>query len=883
MTVDDLNLTLASGAANAAAANGAGITVDGASATITYDGTNDEWDFNKDINVTGTATMDGLTVDGTAQVVATLNTSVNGSQLSFNDATAGTQPWKVGIKNDGTNDFLLYNLGSENVEIYTSDDLRQKIANNGDISFYDDTGSTAKFFWDASAERLGINTTSPTSALDVNGQGCFAKTYSYASTNYHIKLKSSYGSGISSYISNISSANRMDISAGGYYYGASLYQLTDGATGMGTINIGEDGTLIYQSITGATANSTVNPHERFRIDGSTGNVGIGTTSPGNKLEIQHGTIGTGNGSNNTLALRYNSTTLYGQHYMDANGLYHIRADGQGVAGGNLILGGDTSVQIWTGSTPESRVTVDSSGRVGIGCTPDAWSGYSVLQIGNGGALSANDDVTFLSANGYSSSTGWRYATTDEATLYQQQGGEHIWYGAASGSADAAISWSERMRIDSNGQVMIGHTSSFAHADADNLAIGDGTNNSGLTIYTGASKESSIIFGNAGTNGNIEAGIKYYHESHGTVANRRAMTFATGGSMAERMRIDSSGKVGINDTNPSQMLSVSGTGSTPPARFTATGNTNTLEVFANATASTSTGLLCNAGTNENDYSAKFRNYAGSTIMEVRGDSLVDTFGGIRLQDSNILAFGQSSDIRAYYDGTDSLYITAVNGTANKIKTNANETYIMQANGNQLITAIANSEVIINNDSSASIDFRVESDNEQYNFFCDASSEIIHFGEGTNSDVQSVIPAKTLAGRRHGYHGGNKLHAGQTFKYSESTGWTDAIKIDWHNVSWGAVCMRITGMYYYNASDNFSIVIGFQGYGQVGSSSYGSTSVSYDATSSGAMTWTNAIQLAQSATGETMIRQRAGDTTGDIIYRYEWQCYARSNQPILIIEQ
>ena len=57
MTVDDLNITLASGAANAAAANGAGITVDGASATITYDGTNDEWDFNKDINVTGNATI----------------------------------------------------------------------------------------------------------------------------------------------------------------------------------------------------------------------------------------------------------------------------------------------------------------------------------------------------------------------------------------------------------------------------------------------------------------------------------------------------------------------------------------------------------------------------------------------------------------------------------------------------------------------------------------------------------------------------------------------------------------------------------------------------------------------------------------------------------
>ena len=32
----------------------------------------------------------------------------------------------------------------------------------GDIAFYEDTGSTAKFFWDASAESLGIGTDSPT-------------------------------------------------------------------------------------------------------------------------------------------------------------------------------------------------------------------------------------------------------------------------------------------------------------------------------------------------------------------------------------------------------------------------------------------------------------------------------------------------------------------------------------------------------------------------------------------------------------------------------------------------------------------------------------------------------------------------------------------------
>lgn len=62
VTVDDLNLTLASGAADANAANGAGITIDGANAAITYDASNDEIDFNKDINVNNTVRVNGAGV-----------------------------------------------------------------------------------------------------------------------------------------------------------------------------------------------------------------------------------------------------------------------------------------------------------------------------------------------------------------------------------------------------------------------------------------------------------------------------------------------------------------------------------------------------------------------------------------------------------------------------------------------------------------------------------------------------------------------------------------------------------------------------------------------------------------------------------------------------
>jgi hypothetical protein len=75
LTVDDKNITLASGSANAAAANGAGLTVDcgsGTDATFTYDGTNDEWDFNKDINVTGTISSAGGTMTGALNIGAAI-------------------------------------------------------------------------------------------------------------------------------------------------------------------------------------------------------------------------------------------------------------------------------------------------------------------------------------------------------------------------------------------------------------------------------------------------------------------------------------------------------------------------------------------------------------------------------------------------------------------------------------------------------------------------------------------------------------------------------------------------------------------------------------------------------------------------------------------
>ena len=53
LDVADKNITVAKGAANSAAADGAGITIDGASATLTYVDSTGNFTFNKSVDVVG--------------------------------------------------------------------------------------------------------------------------------------------------------------------------------------------------------------------------------------------------------------------------------------------------------------------------------------------------------------------------------------------------------------------------------------------------------------------------------------------------------------------------------------------------------------------------------------------------------------------------------------------------------------------------------------------------------------------------------------------------------------------------------------------------------------------------------------------------------------
>jgi hypothetical protein len=116
------------------------------------------------VDVTGTLTSDGLTVDGDVLLngdrdLRLVGANPNaGSSFQYGEITLGdasSSQYSNHAKIIANGNYA----NQSNLEFHTSNNnsspLRMKISEIGDISFYDDSGN-AKFFWDASVEDLTI-------------------------------------------------------------------------------------------------------------------------------------------------------------------------------------------------------------------------------------------------------------------------------------------------------------------------------------------------------------------------------------------------------------------------------------------------------------------------------------------------------------------------------------------------------------------------------------------------------------------------------------------------------------------------------------------------------------------------------------------------------
>jgi len=226
----------------------------------------------------------------------------------------------------------------------------------------------------------------------------------------------------------------------------------NGGTIDGTVIGGSSaaaGTFTTFTSTGIDDNAT---STAITIDASE-NVGIGNSTPSNNHANANNLV-VGNGTAGGIA-NYVGTGLGWYAFSRDN------ANNTDAFDGGISYDGSRNLMFHANAGAE-RMRIDASGRVGIGTIPETWNtSFIPMQIGNSGYIYGRSAQTAMEIgnNAYFGGSGWTYTTTNTAQRYIQDSTDnaHKWFNAASGTADTSLSWSERMRIDSSGNLLVGTT------------------------------------------------------------------------------------------------------------------------------------------------------------------------------------------------------------------------------------------------------------------------------------------------------------------------------------------------------------------------------------------------------------------------------------------
>ena len=294
--------------------------------------------------------------------------------------------------------------------------------------------------------------------------------------------------------------------------------------------------------------------ERLRIT-SVGDVGIGTVTPASKLHLYDAisdglTVQSPLGSHYIWAIQANDNlsngSLAGELGIRAQSGLSISANGGSAtqfridSSGRLIVGGGTDT---------SQTTITAKGN------SSSATSFSVIDLRRGEAADAVNDVLgyirFSDTNIDSGNQNYAHihAAVDAASTNSSDNPGRLVF---STTADGDPGPTERVRIDSSGNVGIGYTraSNFL-AGANNLVVGSGSGDEGITIYSGssASNYGSIYFADGTSGAALNRGMIRYEQ------NNEVMSFHTNNN--ERLTIDLNGNVGIGSEDPDEKLVVAG--------------------------------------------------------------------------------------------------------------------------------------------------------------------------------------------------------------------------------------------------------------------------------------------------------------------------------------
>jgi len=320
------------------------------------------------------------------------------------------------------------------------------------------------------------------------------------------------------------------------------------AAGTGTsvgLNVGAGKTL---AVAGTLTNSAGTANGVAYLNGSkvltTGsalvfdgtNLGVGST-PSYRLDVSKATAGdvarftNGGASNKSLFV-----------YTDAT--YAAIATGVGASGTGIAFDATNNKMLFTTSST-NQMFLDSSGNLGLGVTPSAWSStYDAVQVGSRGAFWANTsggDI-YLS-NNYYFDGAQKYIATGFASFYSQTSGEHRWNIAPSGTAGNAITFTQAMTLDASGNLGVGTTSpSVFGVSSKNITVANSSGYAYLQLQGSSANGGAIDFGDTSVR-------------HAEIASLSgsALAFYTNGSnsgntITERARIDSSGNLLVGTTS-----------------------------------------------------------------------------------------------------------------------------------------------------------------------------------------------------------------------------------------------------------------------------------------------------------------------------------------------